>query len=131
MSVASGGEIPGVDPDAGSVNFAGGLPGGTWAVYVVPGPITTMMEYATAMSNFVAIGASTLTSGDAATLVTTSATAGEFNPSGTYTVIFAGYTDPNDLSSIVSKYQNNVSFSGGNATIDISTMSDQTSLPYM
>jgi hypothetical protein len=127
MSAASSGSS--AVPDVGSVTFSGGLPGGTWSIYVVPGPITTLTGYLAAMSNFVALGASTLTSDGAATLVTTGAQ-GTFDPNGTYSIIYSGFTNPNDYTTVVSKYLNNVSFSGGDATISVSAMSDQTNLPY-
>jgi hypothetical protein len=127
MSAVSNG--PGVDQGAGSITFNGGLPSGAWSIYVVPGPITTMTGYLAAMTNYVALGASTLTSGGAVTLITSGAP-GTFDPNGTYSIIYSGFTDPSDYSTVVSKYLNNVSFSGGNAAISVSAMSDQADLPY-
>jgi hypothetical protein len=116
-----------VDPGVGSVSFTGGLPSGIWSIMVVPGPITTLLEYSTAVSNIVALGASTVTSGNAATLVTTGATGGTFNPNGTYTILYTNADNPTDP---VNKYQNNITFSGGNATINVSAMSNISDLPF-
>jgi hypothetical protein len=103
-------------PDEPSLSFSDGLPGGTWGVYVASGSITSMMDYLNVMSNYVAVGASTLTNGNAATLVTLGVPGGTFDPNGNYVVL---YTD----TSGTIKYQNNVSFSGGSATISFSGMS--------
>jgi hypothetical protein len=113
------------EPD-GTITFTGGLPSGTWSILVVPGPLTTQMGVLEAMGQTAATASSALTSGSTATLNAMSGRT--FNKNGTYSVIYSNATNP---SAPVSKYQNNVTFSNGNATITISTMNDQTGLPVM
>jgi hypothetical protein len=104
----------------GKVTFSEGLPSGTWAIYVVPNEtITDYSSASKALANFVALGASTNVSGSAANLITTGATGGTFNPNGTYAVLYMNSTN---MSELIYKYKNGVSFSSGNATLSVSGM---------
>jgi hypothetical protein len=106
----------------GSITFAGAPPSGSWQIDVVPGPITNLEDYYTAIESNVAFSESALIKGNAATLL---AYPGSFNPNGSYTIIFMSWTSS---SIILRKYQNNVTFSEGKATINISSMNDLSDL---
>jgi hypothetical protein len=67
-----------------------------------------------AMSSFVATGGNTYTDGATAPLTTTGATGGTFNPNGEYHILY--------MEGSSFKYQNNVSFTNGNANISVSAM---------
>jgi hypothetical protein len=121
------GEIAGGGGDAngtfaGSITFSDGLPtvttGEVWAIYVTPDTVSSFQNGATAMSHYVAGGASTSVNGNKVNLIITGATGGTFNKNGSYTVIFYSTSDLYNL-----KYKSSVKFSGGNATISYSSMS--------
>jgi hypothetical protein len=107
----------------GSVTFSDGLPAGTWAIYVTPDTVSSFANGSTAMTHYVAAGASTSVSGNKVNLITTGATGGTFNKNNSYTVIFYNTSDVYNM-----KYKSSVQFSGGNATITYSSMTNVSAL---
>jgi hypothetical protein len=101
-----------VDLSVGNLTFAGGSPGWEWTILIVNGPLTGTWEDLNAMDAYVAVAPS-YTNG---MIFTVGATGGTFNPNGTYSIIYVG---DNGM-----KYGNNVSFSNGNAAINLSSLSN-------
>ncbi|MDR1249787.1 MAG: hypothetical protein LBK63_10835 [Treponema sp.] len=102
---------------AGTLYFTGS-PGEGWMVFIVPGPITNGWDGLDAMDDYVAVAPGSPSSNGGWLIFTVGATGGTFNPNGTYAIIYA------EEESETLKYQNDVRFSNGNATIDLSSLSD-------
>jgi hypothetical protein len=107
------------DGSVGSITFAGGLPSGYWQIFVAPGPIISLEDYYAVMSSVVAVSESSFINGSVVPLFP-NATELSFSPNSSYSIIF--------VNSGIQKYQNNVMFSNGNATINISSMSNLSDL---
>jgi hypothetical protein len=103
------------DLSVGNLTFAGGSPGEGWSILIVNGPLTGTLEDLNAMDAYVAAALS-MPGMPGGMIFTIGATGGTFNPNGTYSII---YMDDEGM-----KYGNYVSFSGGNATINLSSLID-------
>jgi hypothetical protein len=109
---------PGPGPGA-SVSFAGSVPGGTWILYVVSEPINPWLSefyelYEGDVPFVASADASDVQGNNSAILETKDG----FDPNGTYTVFYGNFDAEK------AKYQYNVTFTNGNAVIDVSQMSE-------
>jgi hypothetical protein len=111
------GSMTEVDPASlgvGTLTFTGSSPGEGWMVYIVPGPLTgDGWEGEESIDHYVAMAP-----GSAGGMIfTIGAPGGTFNRNGTYAIIYED--DDKEF-----KYLNNVTFSNGNAAINLSLLID-------
>jgi hypothetical protein len=124
--------------NVGTLSFTGGTPGKDWTVLIAPGPITTAEEGWNAWNAFTAAATEKYPSiSGSSWMVLTGdywalfdlggfvgakgAKGGDFNRNGIYTIIYIGDKGI--------EYQNTVSFTNGNTTINLASLSNFSTLP--